>query len=247
MKNSRGRFSGPFWSACHLHYLLLPMMLLSSCLLSLSAADNKSSREEAQFVILVSGREIGHEAYLISCLSESASSSSVTEFRDPASNQTVRIETQLNMDGAFLPKDYQRRTEVGSQKVSLSARFAPGQASFEYPVAGVLRKTGLLLGDRYVLLDENVFHHFVFLARLFDFNSREKYQSFEVVIPQELDNGIVKISDAGKEKVSVRGKGKELQHLKLDSGVLQIELWVDGQKIVHRIAVPSKGIEVLRK
>jgi hypothetical protein len=222
------------------------MVLFSSCWLPASAADNKPSREEGQFVILVSGREIGHEKFSISSSSDSASSSSVTEFRDPARNQTVRIETQLNMNGSFLPKDYQRRTEIGGQKASLSAKFTPGQASFEYPVAGVPRKTGLLVGDKYVLLDENVFHHFVFLARLFDFNSKEKYQSFEVVIPQELDNGTVKISDAGKEKISVRRKNKELHHLKLDSGLVQIDLWVDDQKIVHRMALPAKEIEVLR-
>ena len=81
-----------------------------------------------------------------------------------------------------------------------------------------MKKTGLLVGDKYVLLDENVFHHLIFLARLFDLNSSAKYQSFEVVIPQELDDGIVKISDSGKEKTSVRGKDKELHHLKLDSG-----------------------------
>jgi hypothetical protein len=129
----------------------------------------------------------------------------------------------------------------------LSAKFAPGQVSFEYPVAGVQRKTGLLVGDKYVLLDENVFHHFVFLARLFDFSSKERSQSFEVVIPQELDNGTIKVSDAGKEKVALKGKKeKELHHLKLDSGLVQIDLWIDDQKIVHKIALPGKGIEVLR-
>jgi hypothetical protein len=246
MKNSRSRFSSLFRSACRLRHFLLATVLFSSCMPWVSAADTKSSREEAQFVILVSGREIGHEKFSISSSPESTSSSSVTEFKDPARNQTVRIDTQLNMDGAFLPKDYQRRTEVAGQKVALSARFAPGQASFEYPVSGVLRKTGLLVGDKYVLLDTNVFHHFIFLARLFDFDSKERFQSFEVVIPEELENGVVKVSDAGKEKVSVRGKDRELHHLKVDSGLVQIDLWIDDQKIVHKIAVPSKGIEVLR-
>jgi hypothetical protein len=240
------KLSSSFRPTFLLRCFSLAAVLFSSCLPPLPAADNKTSREEAQFAILVYGREIGHEKFSISSSSDSASSSSVTEFRDPAKNQTVRIETQLNMGRGFLPKDYQRRTEVGGQKASLSARFAPGQAIFEYPVAGVPSKTGLLVGDKYVLLDENVFHHFIFLARLFDFNSKEKYQSFEVVIPQELDNGIVKINDAGKEKTSVRGKNKELHHLKLDSGVVQIDLWVDDHKIVHKIALPVKGIEVLR-
>ncbi len=135
---------------------------------------------------------------------------------------------------------------MGGQKVSLTAKFSPGQASFEYPVAGVMKKAGLLVGDKYSLLDDNVFHHFIFLARLFDFTSGAKYQSFEVIIPFEVDNGIVKISDSGKEKTSVRGKDKELHHLKLDSGHVQIHMWVDDQKVVYKIALPAKGIEVVR-
>jgi hypothetical protein len=246
MENSRNRLLALHWSACRLRFILFLLVLFTSCLPSISAADSKASKEEGQFVILVSGREIGREKFSISSSSDSASSSSVTEFKDPAKNRRVRIETQVNMDGSFLPKDYQRKTEMGGQKVSLSGKFTQGQASFEYPVAGVMRKSGLLVGDKYVVLDENVFHHFIFLARLFDFNSGKKYQSFEVVIPQELDNGTLKISDSGKEKTSVRGKDKELHHLRLDSGQVQIDLWVDDQKIVHKIALPSKGIEVLR-
>jgi hypothetical protein len=244
MKNSPTGFSNSL--RLSLRRILLAVVLISSYMPQRSAADDKTSREEAQFVILVSGKEIGHEKFSISSSSESASSNSITEFKDPARNQSVRIETQLNMNGSFLPKEYQRRTEMAGQKMTLSAKFSPGQASFEYPVAGVMRKSGLLVGDKYALLDTNVFHHFVFLARLFDFNSKEKSQSFEVVIPEELGNGIVKITDAGKEKVSVRGKNKELHHLKIDSGMVQIDLWADDQKAVHKIAVPSKGIEVLR-
>jgi len=58
--------------------------------------------------------------------------------------------------------------------------------------AGIPRRSGLLLGDKFLVLDTNVFHHFVFIARLFDFNSKDKSQSMQVVIPQEMDKGILK-------------------------------------------------------
>ena len=112
--------------------------------------------------------------------------------------------------------------------------------------AGSPRKTGLLVGDRYIVLDTNVFHHFVFIARLFDFNSKEKSQSMEVVIPQELENGLLKISEIAVEKLSIRGKKRELHHLRADSGQVQIDLWVDDQHILYKIALPVKGIEVVR-
>jgi hypothetical protein len=38
----------------------------------------------------------------------------------------------------------------------------------------------------------------------------------------------------------------DLHHLKADSGVLFIDLWIDDQKIVYKIALPAKKIEVIR-
>jgi hypothetical protein len=35
-------------------------------------------------------------------------------------------------------------------------------------------------------------------------------------------------------------------HLLVDSGLLQIHLWVDADRIPRRISVPEKGIEVLQ-
>jgi len=36
------------------------------------------------------------------------------------------------------------------------------------------------------------------------------------------------------------------RHLLADSGSILIHLWVDDRRVVHKISVPSKGIEVVR-
>jgi hypothetical protein len=69
----------------------------------------------------------------------------------------------------------------------------------------------------------------------------------DVVVPQEMDSGSLEIRDAGLEKIDVHGKKKELHHLKVDSGKLRIDLWVDDHRLLYRIALPEKNIEVLRK
>ena len=210
-------------------------------------AEQKSSREQAQFAIYVGGKEVGQEKFLIQASGDSVSSSSTLSFRDPGkSRQTVKIETQLVMDERLVPRNYQLRTDVGGQKGIMKAVFAQGQANFEYLANGSPAKSGLLVGDRFSVLDTNVFHHFAFIARLFDFNSNEKTQSTEVVIPQELSNGILKISNAGLEKTDIRGKKRELHHLKADSGTVLIDLWIDDQHVLYKIALPVKGIEVVR-
>ena len=68
-------------------------------------------------------------------------------------------------------------------------------------------------------------------------------QTIEVVIPQELDGGKLKVSEIGLERMSIRGKKMDLHHLNADSGMLLIDLWIDDQKILYKIALPAKKIE----
>ncbi len=210
-------------------------------------AEQKTSREEGQFNIFINGREIGQEKFSIQSSTDSVSSHSTLSFQDPAnSRQNIKMETDLVLDSRFVPRSYQLRTDVNGQKGMLKGTFAQGQAQFEYLASGSPRKTGLLVGDRYLVLDTNVFHHFIFIARSFDLTSKEKSQPFEVVIPQEFENGLLKISNLGSENLSIRGKNRELHHLKADSGLVQIDLWIDDHRVLYKIALPAKKIEVIR-
>jgi hypothetical protein len=209
--------------------------------------DNKSGLEEGRFDIRVAGKQIGTESFSIISTGDSTSSSSILDFRDPAGkSRRVRIETQLNMDGRFLPREYQLRIDQEGQKGSLVGKFTPGQALFETKGTGKAQKAGLLVGDRYSILDSNVFHHFIFIARRFDLDAKEKAQSFEVIVPQEMDNGVLRVSRVGMDKIPVQGKKRNLHHLRVDSGLLLIDLWVDDQHILYKIALPGKQIEVIR-
>ncbi len=216
-------------------------------LLPVQGFDKKLSREEASFDIFIAGKVIGKERYSILSSDESASSSSILDFKNPDNkNQEVQIETQLEMDSHFLPRSYQLKSNVGGQSGTIVGVFSQRQAMFEYKGSGTPRKGGLLVGDQYIILDTNIFHHFIFLARLFKFGSDETPQSFEVVVPLEQDSGVLKISEIGKETISVDGEKIRAHHLKADSGLLLIDLWVDDNRILHKIAIPSKGIEVIR-
>jgi hypothetical protein len=209
--------------------------------------EQKPGREEGQFRITVGGKEIGSEKYVITASDDSAGSSSIVEFQNPGEGrQKVRFETRLEMDSRYRPRNYELRSDVSGQKGTILGKFAPNQAIFEYQGAPAARKNGLLVGEQYTLLDTNVFHHFVFLARLFDFNSKEKIQRFEVVIPQESDSGVLKVSELNRERVSVRGKKIETHHLQADSGSLLVQLWIDEEHVLYKIAVKDKGIEVIR-
>jgi hypothetical protein len=210
-------------------------------------AETKPSQEQGQFGIFVAGKEIGKEKFSIQSSGDSISSNSTTSFRDPNKKQNAKKETELVMNSQFVPRTYMFRTETEGQRGMMKGTFSQGEAKFEYEAGGTTGRSGLLVGDRYTVLDTNVFHHFIFIARLYDFSSKEQSQSMEVVIPQELENGLLKISNWGSETTDMRGKKRELHHLKVDSGSVQIDLWVDDQHVLYKIALPARSIEVIRE
>jgi hypothetical protein len=207
----------------------------------------KAGREEGEYRIFIGGKEIGSEKYVIVSSPDSSTSSSTLDFRDPAGgHRKAHFETKLEADMRYVPRSYELKSEVDGQKGSIIGSFPINEAMFEYRGGPAPRKTGLLVGNEYTLLDTNIFHHFVFIARLFNFESKEKTQKFEVVIPQEADSGFLKVQDLKREVIVVRGKKMEMHRLLADSGQLTMQLWVDDQHVLHKIAVKDKGIEVIR-
>jgi hypothetical protein len=227
-------------------YILLLLLPLTFLLPFAFGQSKRTAREEGQLDIFVGGKEIGREKFSIVSSLDSVSSNSMVDFRDPGNrHQSVRLETHLDMNGEYLPQAYRLETNVDGQKGTITGAFLPNEAAFEYLGSGTPKKRGLPVGDRYIVLDTNVFHHFIFVARLFDFTAG-KSQSIEAVIPQELDGGMLKVSEAGVEMISIKGKKLNLHHLKVDSGMLQIDLWVDDARVLYKIALPLRQIEVIR-
>jgi hypothetical protein len=230
-------------------HLRFPMILLMCILLpqSIFCGDEKSSKEEGQFDIYIADKKIGQEKYSIVRSADSITSESTTDFRNPkGQRERVKIETKLKMDNRYMPQTYEARTKIGDRNLNLKGVFSPNEAAFQYQTDGIPGKNAFLVGDRYAILDSNVFHHFIFVERLFDFSRGRNSQSIEVVIPQEMDDGNLKITDSGIEQVSLREDSKELHHLKVDSGPLLIDMWVDEEHALYKIALPAKQIEVLR-
>ena len=204
--------------------------------------------EEGEFTILVSGREIGNEKFVVQRGPDSVASNSVVEFRSPTQPaQRIRLESRLEMDGNYLPRQYSLKSDVDGKSGIISGTFDPNQVMFNYSGTGTPFRRGLLVGKQYTLLDSNIYHHFIFLVRRFNFKSREKDQKFEVVIPQETDSGVLKISRLKEDELTHRGRKRAMRVLLADSGALLIQLWVDENLVLQKIAVPGRALEVLRR
>ena len=210
--------------------------------------ETKSSREKSQFDIYMNDKKIGEEKYSIEVSPDSISSKSTVKFKDPSNKrQEIKIETTLSMDSHYMPLTYKAKTMAGKDDKEMKCTFAPGYTDCVYRGVGEEKKVGLMAGASYTILDANIFHHFIFIARLFDFSDASESQSIEVVNPQEVETGILKINNVGSEEISLRNKKKELYHLEVDSGQLQIDLWIDKEHMLYKIALPTKHIEIIRK
>lgn len=222
--------------------LIIPMLSLTFAL----DAEQAPQREESKFDIYVDDKDIGSEKFSIITSADAVESASVVDFRDPGkTRKRVRMETQLSMDSHYMPRSYLLRTDVEGQKGTITGTFTPGEATLDYKGSGNPMRRELPAGNRYILLDTNVFHHYVFIARLYDLRAGGT-QTIEAVIPQELDGGKLKISETGLERLSIRGKNMDLHHLNADTGLALIDLWIDDQKILYKIALPANKIEVIR-
>jgi hypothetical protein len=231
------------------HSYFIALTAISSLWLSLGSTvekDNKAERKEGEYKIYSSGKDIGAEKYVMIVTADAVTSSSTSDLRNPAGgSQKITLTTKLEMDGHYMPRSYEFKSEVDGQRGSIRGEFAPNQVIFEYSGGSRSFREGLLLGDHFTMLDTNVFHHFIFLARLFKYNGGAKPQTFDVVIPQAKETGTLKMRELNKETILIKGKKFNTTHLLVDSGALQIHLWVDSERIPRKIAVPDKGVEAL--
>lgn len=221
------------------------LMLVFACLAV--AGRGGDGREAGEFLIFTGGAEIGSEKYVLVASRDSVQSTSVITFRNPQNaRQRISLETRLTMTSEYTPVSYELKSDVDGRKGTIVGKFSSNQAVFEYSGAGDSARRGLLVGERYTILDTNVFHHYIFLVRLYMGRGKGRAGKYEVVVPQENESGFLEIAELGRETAQVRGKKIKLRHLRVDSGALQIELWVNDAGRLERISVPARGIEVVR-
>ena len=91
------------------------------------------------------------------------------------------------------------------------------------------------------VLDNNLYHQYAVLARLYDWNKKGA-QNFAVLVPQEMTPGTVTVESLGKQDVD----GKKWDELSVKSQDLELDLYLDGQRLV-RITAPASNAEILRE
>jgi hypothetical protein len=137
---------------------------------------------------------------------------------------------------------YQWSSE-GQTKVAGVIKFGGNSATLEVRTNAAMPFTQEFQFEspRVVILDNNLYHHYALLARLFDWNAKG-VQTFSVLIPQDLTPGTITVEWAGPQEVD----GAKAELLRVRSADLEVELYVSGGRLI-RLSVPTAKVDVKRE
>jgi hypothetical protein len=91
------------------------------------------------------------------------------------------------------------------------------------------------------VLDNNLYHQYALLARLYDWDKKGA-QTFSVLVPQEMTPGTVTVDSMGEQELS----GKKVQELRVRTEDNEIDLFLDGPKLM-RVVAPAANAEIIRE
>jgi hypothetical protein len=196
--------------------------------------------EKGSFRVLVNGQQMGKEEFEITPSGGDWIAHGSSEIQTGEGGVTrISGTLELRPDGA--PVRYEWSTQ-GAKKASASISFSNLTASIDLHLEGAKPYTQQFTFNTspIVVLDNNLYHQYVVLARLYD-REKKGAQTFSVLVPQELTPGSVTVESLGSQDVG----GKKLEELTVKTEDLEVDLYLDGDRLV-RIVAPSTGAEILR-
>jgi len=218
------------------------LLLLAAAALTALVATGQSSlfsTEKGKFRILVNGQQAGKEDFEISSSGANWIAQGTTELQSPQGTTKVKGTLELHPDGT--PARYEWSTQ-GAKKAAATIVFNGATATVELRLEGARPFTQQFTfnSPRIAVIDNNLYHQYVVLAHLYDWNQKGP-QTFSVLVPQEMTPGIITVESLGKQDVA----GAKLDELRVKTEDLEIDLFLDAQRLV-RIVSPSANAEILR-
>lgn len=197
------------------------------------------AQDKGTFRILVNGQQVGKEEFEISSRGGDWVAHDASEIQGAGGTSRVTGILELHDDGT--PAHYEWSTQ-GEKKASATIGFEGSTATIDLHIEGAKPYTQQFTfnSPQVVILDNNLYYQYAVLARLYDWN-RKGTQTFAVLVPQELTPGSVTVESAGTHDAG----GKELEELAVKTPDLEVDLFLDGQRLV-RIVSPTTNAEILR-
>lgn len=239
----------------------LPRRILSSALLCFLVAAGVSARrpkiaegsglpgrpapatlvaDKGRLRIMVGGAQVGKEDFEIVQNGANWVARGATEVKGSDGVTHVAGTLELHADGT--PAHYEWSTQ-GAKKASASIGFNGPTATINLVVEGAKPFTQQFTfnGPMIAVLDNNLYHQYAVLARLYDWN-KKGLQTFSVLVPQAMTPGSVTVESLGPQDAG----GKKLDELRVKTEDLELDLYFENQRLV-KIDAPEANAEIVRE
>jgi len=239
-KNSQRRNSPAVCTALLLAFLALG--LLAHAAQKKVPAGSVFSPDKGKLNILLDGKSVGREEFEITSSGGGWIAKGTTKINPPqGASSTVTGALTLQPDGAPMSYEWSSQAEKNNGAHIL---FANGVAKITLQMQGAHAfEQDLSFGSPFiVVLDNNLYHQYAVLARVYDW-SRRGTQSYSVLVPQELLPGSVTVDAVG----AVSADGKAYEGLKVSTSDLEVILYLDTNHRLMRLEVPSAKVVVVRE
>jgi hypothetical protein len=200
------------------------------------------AQDKGRLTINLDGQTVGHEEFEIAPSGAGWRARGTSEIKPPQGGASKITGTlTLQSDGAPMGYEWTAQAEKtnGAHIV-----FANGTAKITLEMQGArpFEQTLAFNTPLIAVLDNNLYHHYAVLARVYDWSKRGA-QSFPVLIPQELTPGTITVEATGAANVD----GKSYEGLKVTTSDLEILLVLDTNRRLMRLEVPSAKVSVVRE
>ncbi|MGA9882318.1 MAG: hypothetical protein WBQ34_01230 [Candidatus Acidiferrales bacterium] len=196
--------------------------------------------DHGKFKIMVNGAQAGEETFDLHPDGANWVAHGVADIQTPAGMARVTGNLVLHPNGT--PVRYDWSTQ-GAKKAAATITFNGPVAMIDLHVAGKQPYTQqfTFASPNIAILDNNMYDQFGVLARLYNWQTKGE-QTFPVLIPQALTPGSVTVDSLGEQD----SDGKKLEELRVKTADLEVDLYLDGKKLV-RIVSPSADAEIVRE
>ena len=229
-------------------WIIAGLLVAALSVVMLARADKKTPAgsvlvpDKGKLNIVIDGKSIGHEEFEITPNGETWIAKGTTKVSmEGAPATTVTGSLTLAPDGSPLSYQWTSQTDKtnGAHIV-----FVNGIAKMTLEMQGARPfEQDLTFGtSRIAVLDNNLYHQYAVLARLYDWNSKG-LQNFSVLIPQELTPGTITVTSVG----SVNAGGKSYEGLKVVTTDIEMVLYLDSNHKLMRLEVPASKAAVVRE
>ncbi len=230
--------------------LAIGVALLLACAAAGIAAQKKNAaapstalfaQDTGKLTIKLDGQTVGHEEFEITPSGAGWLAKGNADIK-PSNGQASKVSGSLTLQPDGAPISYEWISQAEKTN-SAHLLFANGLAKMTLQMQGAHPFDQTFTFDTPIIavLDNNLYHQYAVLARLYDWSKRGP-QTFPVLIPQELMPGTITAESTGSATLD----GKSYESFRVTTTDLEIDLYLDSTHRLMRLEVPSAKVSVLR-